>query len=153
MSRGLPRFPVIDDPDDLDGTPAVGEYYLDPSTGRAVVYLSDGMPNAPAGGGDTASAFAADSSPGTGTTVHSGIATVAFSAYGIEASVSVTGQSGLMASSVINVSIVADSDDVYAQDWDPPIVCNVVAGTGFDIVLRPEVGVYAGSVKVHYTWV
>ncbi len=70
----------------------------------------------------------------------------------IEGIVSVTGQTFLALTSSIAVSIVNDTEDVYAQDWVAPTVQNEVAGVGFDIVIRPAVGTFKGNVTVSWLW-
>lgn len=81
-----------------------------------------------------------------------GQVTVPFATFKSEDSVSVTGQGSILGTSKILAAVYADNDDVYAQDWEPPVIRNVVAGTGFDIVLRPASTTFKGSVKVNWTW-
>ncbi len=81
-----------------------------------------------------------------------GLATIPFASWLNEDSVSVTGQAGISGTSKILASLYADNDDVYAQDWRPPIIRNVVAGVGFDICLRPEIGSFKGNMKINWSW-
>ena len=59
---------------------------------------------------------------------------------------------GILATSKILASIYADNDDIYAQDWHEPTIKSIIAGVGFDIVLRPIVGTFKGAVKMNWTW-
>ncbi len=81
-----------------------------------------------------------------------GQATIPFASWLTEDKISVTGQASILATSKILASIYADNEDVYAQDWRPPIIRNVVAGAGFDVTLRPEIGTFKGNVKINWTW-
>lgn len=81
-----------------------------------------------------------------------GQSSIAFASYLYEDSVTVTGQAGIASTSSIQVQVYADGDDVIAQDWLSPEVKNIVAGTGFDIVLRPKTGAFKGAVKVNWAW-
>ena len=81
-----------------------------------------------------------------------GQATIPFANWLTEDAISVIGQTGLLATAKILASIYADNDDVYAQDWRSPIVRNVVAGVGFDVALRPEIGMFKGGAKINWTW-
>lgn len=83
---------------------------------------------------------------------HTGQETIPFATWLTEDSVTVTGQTGILANSKVNVSLYANSDDVHAQDWRPPAAINIVAGTGFDIKIRPEIGTFKGDVKVNWAW-
>ncbi len=69
-----------------------------------------------------------------------------------EDKVSVIGQSGILTTSKVLASLYADSDDVYAQDWYPPMVRNIIEGVGFDIVLRANLGTFKGSAKLNWNW-
>ena len=88
----------------------------------------------------------------SGSGVITGQATVPFATYLPESSVAVTGQTNLLSTAKIQRSLVADTDEIYAQDWDPPVITNIIAGTGFTIVLRPKVGSFKGPVKVNWSW-
>ncbi len=81
----------------------------------------------------------------------SGQATVPFASMLSEDSITVTGVSGVRDTSAIVAQVYADNDDVYAQDWVAPVVRNIVAGVGFDLVLRPLFGLFAGPVKVNWS--
>ncbi len=81
-----------------------------------------------------------------------GQATIPFASWKSEDKVSVVGQAAILATAKILVSLYADTDDVYAQEWHPPVVRNIVAGTGFDIEIRPDIGTFKGNVKVNWTW-
>ena len=85
-------------------------------------------------------------------TVNKGQATIEFPNFQTEGVVSVIGQDRILESSNVVVTLNADNDDVYATDWNMPIVCNLVPNVGFDIVLRPRVGRFKGSVKVSFQW-
>lgn len=81
-----------------------------------------------------------------------GQSTVPFATFLPEGEVVVTGQTGITASSYIQASVYADNDDVYSQTWDTPIIRNIVVGTGFSIVLRPDIGQFKGNVKVNWIY-
>lgn len=67
-------------------------------------------------------------------------------------SVTIIGQTKILETSNIIIAIDADNDDVYAQDWESPITKNIVAGVGFDILLKAKVGTFKGNVKIDYVW-
>ena len=83
---------------------------------------------------------------------HSGIAVIPFATWLSEDTVTVTGQLGLKADSKIQRSLVSDNDDVYAQDWFPPLIRNIVPDVGFDITIRPAAGVFKGPVSINWSW-
>ncbi len=80
-----------------------------------------------------------------------GQSTVPFATFLSEDRVTVAA-AGVLPTSKIGATVYADNDDVYAQDWNPPEIINVVAGVGFDIVLRPAQGLFKGPVKVNWVW-
>jgi hypothetical protein len=81
-----------------------------------------------------------------------GVAAIPFATFLSESKVTVSGQPGILTNSSIIAQIIADNDDVLATDWNAPLITNIVAGTGFDIVLRPSLGSYKGSVNVAWHW-
>ena len=81
-----------------------------------------------------------------------GQATIPFASYLTEDVITITGQTALGASSSISATIYASTDDVYAQDWYEPVIRNVIAGTGFNIYVRPRVGTFSGNVLVNWAW-
>jgi len=83
---------------------------------------------------------------------NSGQATIPFATWLNEDSVTITGQSLLKATSSIQRSLVADNDDIYANDWEPPMITNIIPGTGFTIVLRIANGTFKGGVKINWSW-
>lgn len=87
---------------------------------------------------------------GAGTVM--GQATAAFTTFRSEVIVSVTGQSALTAQSRTLAAILANTDEVYAQDWLPVVIRNQVAGVGFDLVVRPALGTFKGDVIVNWSW-
>lgn len=89
---------------------------------------------------------------GLGSSVSGGVATVPFASYLTEDTIAVTGQAALTANSRIVAQVYADTDDVLAQDWYPVAVKSVVAGTGFTLSLRPNIGTFKGSVKLNWMW-
>jgi len=97
-------------------------------------------------GDNTWSAAAAGSANG-------GQTTIAFASYLTEDSIAVAGQASLLAASAIVANVYANTDDIYAQDWLPPVIRSVIAGTGFTIVLRPRVGTFKGNVTLNWQWV
>lgn len=88
-----------------------------------------------------------------GTTVYSGKAVVPFTDFEVEDSVVIVGQLGISAGSIIRISIRADNDDVYAQDWCAPIVREVIAGIGFTVTIRPVSGCFRGPVNLDWGWI
>jgi hypothetical protein len=82
---------------------------------------------------------------------HFGQTTINFPAWQSEASVTVTGQTGILLTSSIHAQVYADREEVMAQDWEEPIIRNIV-GTSFDIVLRPKFGGFFGNVKINWAW-
>jgi hypothetical protein len=81
-----------------------------------------------------------------------GRAVVPFAAWLHEDSVAIVGQSYIKADSQLAATIIADNDDVYAQEWDEPIIRDIVPGTGFTITLRAMYGAFKGNVKVDWLW-
>jgi hypothetical protein len=81
-----------------------------------------------------------------------GVAVVPFAAWKSEDTVSVVGQTNMLATANIKIGVVADSDDIVAQDWLIPFVTNIVAGTGFKINLKPSWGDFLGAVNVNWSW-
>lgn len=81
-----------------------------------------------------------------------GIATIPFTDFECEDSVSVVGQVGMLATAVILCSVIAGNDDIIAQDWFAPIITNVVANTGFKISLKPHDGDFKGPVTLNWSW-
>jgi len=81
-----------------------------------------------------------------------GEATIPFAAWLTEDTITVTGQTSILATSKILCSIYAENDDIYAQDWRTPLIRNIVPGVGFDITLRSEIGAFKGGVKMNWTW-
>jgi len=81
-----------------------------------------------------------------------GVAAVPFAAWKVEDTVAVVGQTNMLAAANIKLSVVADNDDIIAQDWLPPFVTNIVAGTGFTINLKPLWGNFLGAVNVNWSW-
>ena len=82
---------------------------------------------------------------------NAGQATVPFATWLSEDSVKVN-DAGIIATSAINLSVYADNDDVYAQDWHPPFVYNIVPGVSFDVYVRPALGLFKGPVKINWSW-
>ena len=81
-----------------------------------------------------------------------GQATIPFASWLAEDSVMVTGQNDLLATSKILASVYADSDEIYAQDWRGIIIKDIIAGTGFTIIMKPATGTFKGNVKINWTW-
>jgi hypothetical protein len=69
-----------------------------------------------------------------------------------ESTASITGLTELTTASRILLSTLASNDDIYAEDWIPPIARNIVAGTGFTISLRTQYGFFSGSVPINWQW-
>jgi hypothetical protein len=84
--------------------------------------------------------------------LNSGQATIPFATPLPEDSITITGQVGITTGSTIIACIYANNDDVYAQDWQPLIIKDIVAGTSFKIVLRPAAGLFSGPVLVNWSW-
>ena len=89
--------------------------------------------------------------PVSGPIVYSGQAIVPFS-WATEAIYTVAGQVNILLTSRVAASVSPINNDVYAQDWFPPVIQNIVAGISFDIVLRPGVGSFNGNVPVSWLW-
>jgi uncharacterized protein (DUF697 family) len=85
--------------------------------------------------------------------VHSGQATIPFASWLGEDSVAVIGQTTMSATAKVQRSLVADNDDVYAQDWLPPLVMDIIAGVGFTLLLRTAQGSFKGPVKINWSWI
>jgi hypothetical protein len=83
---------------------------------------------------------------------HQGTATIPFATWKNEDSIVITGQTGMLATANIQRSLVSDNDDIIAQDWNPPLITDIIAGTGFTINLRPAYGSFKGGVKVNWSW-
>lgn len=85
---------------------------------------------------------------------NSGTATLAFGAGSTSASVTVTGQTWVGASSAVLCTVV---DDARAEDAAIEgltlTVANRVAGTGFDIIGAPAIGDFVGDVTVAFVGV
>jgi hypothetical protein len=82
----------------------------------------------------------------------SGIATIPFATWLEEDSVTILGQSKLLASSTIQASLASDNDDVVSQEWTDVRISDIVAGTGFKLTLGTMAGTFKGPVKVMWLW-
>ena len=101
---------------------------------------------------DATTALFGDQTYKTISTPTGGQTTVPFVSWLVEDSVTITGQAGILVTSKIHATIYAQNDDIYATDWEAPVVRNIVAGQGFDIVLRPKIGTFSGNVTVDWSW-
>lgn len=86
-----------------------------------------------------------------------GVAIIPFAAWASEDSVTVIGQVGMKDDAVILCSVVAapppaGNDDIISQDWSVPLITEIVANTGFNITLKPSVGVFKGPVTLNWSW-
>lgn len=81
-----------------------------------------------------------------------GQAVVPFAAFASEDSVAVIGQLTITPTSRVTLTLLADSDDVVAQDWAAPYVSNLIAGVGFTVNVRAALGTFKGSVKCNWSW-
>lgn len=80
-----------------------------------------------------------------------GQATIPFADWKSEDTVTVTGQTEILSTSRINIAVFVDSDDVWIHGWYLA-ASDIVAGTGFTLRIRPDVGVFKGPVKVNWRW-
>jgi len=86
-------------------------------------------------------------------TIDAGQATIPFATFLKQDSVAVTGQTNIVAGSLIFANVFADNDDVLSQEWQPVLISNLVVGTGFTLTLMTTSGKFKGPVKINWFWI
>ena len=87
-----------------------------------------------------------------------GTAVVNFGSGALEATVAVTGQAGLTGANLVeawalcNETIGGQQDDTAWVEMLQVYVINIIAGTGFTILVKPVTGLAFGSFNVGWVW-
>jgi hypothetical protein len=140
------------------GVPTIAQFAGAP--GPAIVIDTDTGTQYWLAAGDVVTA-AAGGGGGSGTTVETGIATIDFgSSPSVEASVTVSGQTGILTTSNVTLSIVARStatNDTTAHSFASAALRLVSstpsAGNGFTITAYCLIGYATGEFKIDWAWI